>query len=96
MERRRRYQVGEVEHHTIVIRDRKGNRVDSFASQRHSLEGDGHRRLAFTRGHFRHYVPERPLLGKPGLFGTFWIPAFLSGSVENGVITADYKMERAA
>lgn len=96
MERRRRYRAGEVEHHTIVIRDRKGNRVDSFASQRHTLEGNGHRRLAFTRGHFRHYVPERPLLGKPGLFGTFWIPAFLSGSVENGVVTADYKMERAA
>ncbi len=51
-----------------------------------------HQRTHIVRGHFHTYTEERPLFGRPGLFGQFWIPQRLQGRAD-GAIEADYQID---
>lgn len=51
-----------------------------------------HMRLHITRGHFRTYLPEKPLFGKPGWHGKFWIPSHLSGRETEGTVDSTYEI----
>lgn len=53
---------------------------------------DAHKRLHIVRGHFRTYTDDKPLLGKPGLSGQFWIPQHTAGKAQGG-ISADYEID---
>jgi hypothetical protein len=46
--------------------------------------------LHICRGHFAHYMPDKPLFGK--VSGRFWIPAHVRGSAEAGEIKKDYRV----
>jgi hypothetical protein len=48
--------------------------------------------LHIVRGHFHTYTPERPLFGKPDLYGQFWIPQHARGAADSGTINADYEI----
>jgi len=48
------------------------------------------RRAHLCRGHYRVYLPERPLFGKYS--GVFWINAHGRGDVSNGLIDKEYKV----
>lgn len=52
----------------------------------------GLRPLHFCRGHFRYVSENRPLFGRPGCHGLFWIPAHVKGRAENGIVSKDYKI----
>lgn len=80
-----------LEHHTIVIRDRKG-RVVNYAATVHQASQPGQQRLHWTRGHYTRYTPEAPAFGKPWGVGTFWFPACLKGTAAAGKIDSSYKI----
>lgn len=46
--------------------------------------------LHICRGHFVHYSAEKPLFGK--YEGTFWKPAHVRGSIEQGAVVKDYNV----
>jgi hypothetical protein len=52
--------------------------------------------LHIVRGHFTHYSEERPLFGRPGLHGTFWVPSHARGSLDQGVVISDYNVKAPA
>lgn len=45
-----------------------------------------------VRGHFVTYRPEAPMFGRPGLHGTYWIPAHVRGDREHGEVHKDYRV----
>jgi len=45
-----------------------------------------------VRGHFAEYTPERPMFGRNGSHGKFWIPAHARGTIENGIVVKDYEV----
>ncbi len=47
--------------------------------------------LHLRRGHFKHFTEEKPMFGKPGMFGDFWWRPAVLGDAKNGVIDKDYK-----
>lgn len=49
-------------------------------------------RLHIVRGHFHTYTQDKPLFGRPGMFGKFWIPAHLSGREEQGAVSSTYEI----
>jgi hypothetical protein len=49
------------------------------------------RALHLCRGHFVTYSEERPLFGKYS--GTYWKPAHMRGSANNGEVVKDYKID---
>lgn len=49
--------------------------------------------LHLVRGHFAEYTPERPLFGRNGQHGRFWIPAHARGAIENGEVVKDYEIK---
>jgi hypothetical protein len=51
------------------------------------------RALHIVRGHFTHYTEERPLFGRPGLHGDFWMPQHVRGTAERGAVVKDYRVE---
>jgi hypothetical protein len=58
-------------------------------------EGEAHTRglrhaLHICRGHFKTYGPEAPLLGKHT--GTYWWPAQVRGTADEGVVEKDYRI----
>jgi hypothetical protein len=56
-----------------------------------NIESTGLKRaLHICRGHFSRYSEERPLFGK--VAGTFWIPAHLRGTTEEGIVVSDYQV----
>ena len=44
------------------------------------------------RGHFRHVSEDRPLFGRPGCHGRFWIQAHVRGDKQNGIVVKDYEL----
>jgi hypothetical protein len=46
--------------------------------------------LHICRGHFATYGDDKPLFGKPGLAGRFWVPAHTRGSLKAGLVVSDY------
>lgn len=52
---------------------------------------EGSTPLHLCRGHLRTYTQERPLFGK--LSGTFFIPAHVRGSIDNGAVVKDYRLK---
>jgi hypothetical protein len=50
------------------------------------------RALHVCRGHFATYSEDRPLFGRPGLHGRFWMPAHVRGSAREGVVAKDYRV----
>lgn len=55
------------------------------------IETEGLRKaLHIVRGHFMRYTPERPLFGKHA--GTFWAPSHVRGSLKEGVVVSDYRV----
>lgn len=46
----------------------------------------------FCRGHFRHVEENKPLFGRRGCYGTFWIPSHARGDRKNGIVTKDYEV----
>lgn len=48
------------------------------------------RAFHICRGHFATFTPERPLFGK--IAGTFWMPPHVRGSVKEGVVVSDYRV----
>ena len=47
-----------------------------------------------VRGYWAHYSDDRPLFGRPGLSGTFWIPSHARGRSDAGVVVKDYAVVR--
>lgn len=45
--------------------------------------------LHMVRGHFKHYTPDAPLLGK--LTGTYWWHPHVRGSIEHGLVEKTYR-----
>ena len=50
--------------------------------------------LHICRGHFATYTENNPLFGK--LKGTFWKPAHVRGSIEDGIVDKDYRVSPKA
>lgn len=48
------------------------------------------RAMHICRGHFANYSEEKPLFGR--LAGRFWIPSHIRGSIENGTVLKDYRV----
>lgn len=48
------------------------------------------------RGHFREYSVDRPLFGRAGLFGRFFIPPHMKGDKKNGIVEKDYEVRASA
>lgn len=48
------------------------------------------------RGHFMHYTPERPMFGRSGLYGRFWVQSHVRGNKKNGVVVKDYEVVHEA
>jgi hypothetical protein len=59
------------------------------AAEPHEGEGTA---LHAVRGHFAHFEPDRPMFGRPGLHGDFWITPHLRGDFKRGVIESDYNV----
>lgn len=55
-----------------------------------SRTGEG-RAMHAVRGHIAHFDEDRPLFGRPGACGDFWIPPHVRGDIRNGVVVADYR-----
>lgn len=55
-------------------------------------ENSGGMPINLCRGHFRDVSEDRPLFGRPGCHGRFWIQAHVKGKQENGIITKDYEI----
>jgi len=49
--------------------------------------------LHICRGHFATYTEEKPLFGRPGATGRFWIPSHVRGSKDAGEIRKDYSIQ---
>lgn len=82
---RRRYgKLPDFDHHTIVIRDQRGNVVDH-----QEMEAAIARGMHRVRGHFSTYTPDKPLFGK--VSGRFWIPAHIRRLMSDRLITSDYR-----
>ncbi len=45
------------------------------------------------RGHFAHYEESRPLFGRKGLHGRFWIPLHVRGNPDLGTVESEYRVE---
>lgn len=52
----------------------------------------GVRPFHICRGHIQHVEESRPLFGRKGCFGDFWIPAHARGDRKNGVVMKDYRV----
>jgi hypothetical protein len=50
------------------------------------------RALHICRGHFARYAEGRPLFGRAGLHGQFWIPQHVRGSKEAGEVRKGYRV----
>ena len=50
------------------------------------------RALHICRGHFATYHPDRPLFGRPGAHGAFWVPEHERGHQSEGLVTKDYSV----
>lgn len=48
------------------------------------------RALHMVRGHFSHYTEDRPLFGRSGMHGDFWMPQHVRGSADQGAVVKDY------
>lgn len=51
------------------------------------------RALHICRGHFSTYSEDKPLFGRSGAHGNFWIPAHVRGTTERGVVVKDYAVQ---
>jgi hypothetical protein len=49
--------------------------------------------LHVCRGHFATYSEDRPLFGRKGLHGRFWVPAHVRGSEKHGIVISDYNVK---
>jgi len=45
-----------------------------------------------VRGHLATYTPERPLFGRTGLHGKFWVTSHTRGAKDRGVVVSDYEV----
>jgi hypothetical protein len=75
-----------VRYHTINIEPMK-----AVLRTEGGIETNGLKKaLHIVRGHFATYSEERPLFGRSGLHGRFWMPSHVRGSVKQGVVVSDY------
>jgi len=44
------------------------------------------------KGHFVTYSKEKPLFGRPDLYGKFFVPMHARGSLNQGIVTKDYQI----
>lgn len=51
------------------------------------------RALHLCRGHFATYAEDRPMFGRPGAHGSFWIPQHVRGSADQGIVVSDYNVK---
>jgi hypothetical protein len=49
--------------------------------------------LHICRGHFANYTEDRPLFGRPGAVGQFWVPMHTRGSLAHGEVRKDYRVK---
>jgi hypothetical protein len=76
-----------VRYHTINIEPMK-----KVLRTEGRIETEGLKRaLHICRGHFSHYSEEKPLFGKYA--GTFWVPAHVRGSLDEGLVVSDYNVK---
>jgi hypothetical protein len=87
--RRNIWPKAEHEYHTIRINPLRTVQVRQTQA---SDSAERHNRLHIVRGHFHTYTEDKPLFGRPGLFGQFWIPAHAKGS-DSGHIESDYEID---
>jgi len=69
-------------------------KIDTRMSKRTSgphTDTGRHTSLHIVRGHFKHYTPEKPLLGKH--VGTYWWPDNTRGDSAVGEVKKSYKVE---
>lgn len=48
--------------------------------------------LHVVRGHFATYTEDRPMFGRPGEFGRYWIPAHTRGKKKHGEVVKTYEV----
>jgi hypothetical protein len=87
-ERQRNGRKPFVRYHTINVEPMK--RV--LRTEGH-IESEGLKKaLHICRGYFATYTEDRPLFGRSGLHGTFWVPAHVRGSSKEGIVVSDYRV----
>jgi hypothetical protein len=79
-----------VRYHTINIEPMKKVLRTEGNSETEGLK----RAMHICRGHFARYSEERPLFGR--IAGTFWVPAHVRGSLKEGVVVSDYRVNAPA
>jgi hypothetical protein len=88
-ERRKNGMKPFLRYHTINIEPMKRVLRTEGQSETQGLN----RALHICRGHFSTYSAEKPLFGK--VSGTFWVPSHVRGSIGEGAVVSDYKIERS-
>jgi hypothetical protein len=73
------------EYHVIEIRGMRGGLVSTGVAAEAAKK-----RLHIVRGHFSTYTDKAPLFGK--ITGRFWMPAHVAGSLSEGVVLSDYRV----
>lgn len=82
----RRQKAPAIRYHVLDI-----NPMKEVLRTEGGIESNGLKKaMHICRGHFATYAPEKPLFGK--VTGTFWVPAHVRGSVENGIVDKDYRV----
>jgi hypothetical protein len=77
-------------YHTIDIEPMKKVLRTEGNSETEGLK----RAMHICRGHFATYSEEKPLFGRTA--GTFWVPAHVRGSLKEGVVVSDYRVNAPA
>ena len=88
----RRQRVRELKYHALKIDPNFGSRPPSGERK---TEGDrSGKALHICRGHFVHYRNDgvsKGFMGK-GIYGTFWVPAHVRGSLDQGKVISTYNV----
>ena len=59
-----------------------------------NMEANGPKKaLHICRGHFSSYSEDKPLFGRKGMHGRFWMPAHVRGQINKGIVKSDYRVD---
>lgn len=66
----------------------------ALTAARSETGAQGSKALHFVRGHFHEYTADKPLFGRDGLVGKFFIAMHTRGNANNGVVVKDYELRK--
>ncbi len=75
---------------TLIVKSIK----KAIQTSRDETGAKGSKSLHFVRGHFHTYTEEKPLFGRKGLTGDYFIPFHSRGNANIGQTVKDYEMRR--